>query len=132
MTALEVYQAAMRPPHDTGMSQNDFLSLLNASMLEILNLYGDKYTVYDSDGRDVRRALRANTINDGLDLRDEYFDALVDAVLLRYTGDTNYRTTFGNKAQAAYLNVWRQLSKGRTVKPNDWGEKYVRKRSYNG
>ncbi len=132
MTALEVYQAAMRPPHDKGMSQNDFMSLLNASMLEILNLYGDKYTVYDSDGQDVRRAMKALTINDGLDLRDEYFDALVCGVLYRYTGDTAYRNEFGNKAQAAYLNVWRQLSKGRTVKPNDWSDRVVRQRSYNG
>lgn len=132
MTALEVYRAAMRPPHDKGLSQNDFMSLLNASMLEILNLYGDKYTVYDSDGRGVRRAVKANTINDGLDLRDEYFDALVDAILFRYTGDAAYRSSFGDKAQAAYLNVWRQLSKGKTVKPNDWGERYVRQRSYNG
>lgn len=132
MTALEVYQAVMRPPHDDGLSQNDFMSLLNASMLEILNLYGDKYTVYDSDGRDVRRAMKANSINDGLSLRDEYFDALVDAILFRYTGDAAYRSTFGDKAQAAYLNVWRQLSKGKTVKPNDWGDKYVRQRSYNG
>lgn len=132
MTALEVYQAVMGPSHDSGLSQNDFIRLLNSSMLEILNLYGDKYTVYDSDGRDVRRAMRAESINDGLDIRDEYFDALVDAVRYRATGDVSYRSSFGDKAQAAYLNSWRQLSKGKTVKPNDWGDKYVRQRNYSG
>lgn len=132
MTATEVYQAVMAQPLSEGLGQPEFLRHLNAALSEICNLYGEKYTVWIAEDGSVGQLLKADDINDGLNFRDEYFEAVCDNIRYRISGNADYRTLFGEKAQLAYRNVWSKVSKGRTLKPMDWSDRYVRQRNYGG
>lgn len=98
------------------MTENVFVRHFNNAQREIYNLYGGKYTLAaDTSVEDIK------TINDGSNLRDEYVGAVTDKIAFLHTGESYYHDGFNNKVSAAYLNVWREMSRNRRTKPRKAG-----------
>lgn len=120
MTPLHIYRALANTTPKVDMTENVFVLHFNNAQREIYNLYGGKYTLAaDTLLNDIKN------VNDGSNLRDEYTGAITDKIAYLHTGERMYDDGFNNKVQAAYLSVWRDMSKHKAVKPRRRGGCFV-------
>lgn len=111
MTPSHIYRTLTNTTPKMDISENVFVLHFNNVQREIYNLYGGKYTLAaDSVLTDIRN------IDDGSSLRDEYAGAVADKIAYLHTGNGEYETGFNNKVTAAYLNVWREMSRRQRTK----------------
>ena len=117
MTPLHIYRALTNTTPRMEISENVFVRHFNNVQREIYNLYGGKYTL-TADTNDMFPDVKdIKTINDGSDLRDEYTGAVIDKIAFLHTGESLYNDGFNNKVSATYLNIWREMSRNKRVKP---------------
>lgn len=119
MTPSQIYRIILASR--VMISQQDFVNYFNESQREINNLFGDKFTLNEGSS-----LYDITDPKDGSNIRDEYTIAIAERIKHLATGEEQYDTRFGDVAQAAYLAVWRNMSKDKRVKKNEWGARNVR------
>lgn len=90
------------------VNQNAFLAFLNDTISELKAKFGDKYIFISDASPEI-----INTIDDGMNIYDDYYLPLVDNVLYMVTNDDKHKTDFVNHAKAAYQAVWRKVHPAR-------------------
>lgn len=116
MTPMHIYRTLTMTTPKMDISENVFVLHFNNVQREIYNQYGGKYT------------LAANTslvdikdITDGSNLRDEYVGAVADKIRYLHSGNSVDEENYYSKVTAAYLNVWREMSRNKYTKQRGKG-----------
>lgn len=116
---MNIRQVYERTAFEKELSEQRFCELASEAIELIISQYGEKYTIGEKGSFDGIK-----TFNDSTDVFEEYMPSIADYVLYRLGAADRYEL-YALKANNAYLNVWRRLSKGKAVKAKLGGEYFV-------
>lgn len=97
------------------MGQAEFLCYFNDCLLALLARYGQRHTA------EAGSALRpVDSLDAQSGLRDIYFNAVVDGIIARKTGDRQKLAESEAGAEAGYRTLWREGAAGLRIKGEVW------------
>ncbi len=114
MKATKIYDRVLY--YGAVLSEQKFCECFNEAVEGLINSFGKEYVIGETghfDGIERR--------TDSVDVYDEYSGAIVDYIL-SMLGQSDRFSLYENKANSAYLAVWRKSSKGKVIKPSLRGE----------
>lgn len=97
------------------MDTNAFMSHLNSTIDELYAQYDEKYILIPNAVK-----VYATSMDDGLNIYDEYTAAIVDNILYLGSGDSNKKTDFQYHVQMAKNRVWKKYHVERHLTKEVW------------
>ena len=116
---MNIRQVYERVAFEKEVSEQRFCEIFTEAVQLLISKYGEKYTLGEHGFFSEIRSF-----SDTVDILGEYMPCIVDYVLFRLGSSDRYEL-FALKADNAYHNVWRKISKGKSVKPKLGGEYFV-------
>lgn len=97
-----------------GISQKDFISSFNETVLQLLTRYGEKYVFENTAPLDIE------SVDDTSDIYAEWRAPILNYVIYQKSGDQLRRQEYDTSLDYAYRTVWRQKLKKKRFKTNSW------------
>lgn len=101
------------------VSEQTFCELFNETAEYLITTYGEQYVIGENGS-----FIGAERISDDVDIYDDYASCISDYIMA-LLGDSSKMELFRDKSNRAYINVWKRVSKGKSVKPSLRGEIHV-------
>lgn len=101
------------------ISEQKFCEFFNECVQILITQYGEKFVIGDGGSREGIKS-----VQDSSDLFEDYFVCVPNYIFYKLGSENDYQL-FAFNGKNAYLNVWRNCSKGKSVKARLGGGRYV-------